>query len=377
MNRYVVGTIFLINTLFAVDVPINEVEKRTFYESVATNSQVVQLSSDKSTLMAGLGGKIISYHVKEGDTIKKGQVIATIESLELASKLAEIEGLKKQLVISSKNYKMVKKLYTIGVESRKNLNRQEEEKNRILSQIEVIKSQLSLIKGRKGNRYRVYAQSNGRITKILAPIHSIVDANEALVSIAKGKESFLIKSFIPLKYATKIRVGQKGSIVYGESEHTMKVTQILPNIDQQTQKITILSALDTPVSNLFVNTFLDSKLFFDEGKRYLSVKKSALSFFNNEWVVFVPEHHNTEHEEHEKHDKHEEEDKHEEHDSDNKHAHEEEEEVPYEIRVVKILKQNVTWVAIEGLEEHQDYVSDKSYYIKSLLLKSSLGGHGH
>lgn len=371
MNRYVVGTIFLINTLFAVDVPIHEVEKRTFPESVATNSQVVQLSSDKSTLMAGLGGKIITYHVKEGDTIKEGQLIATVESLELASKLAEIEGLKKQLVISSKNYTMVKKLYTIGVESRQNLNRQEEEKNRILSQIEVIKSQLSLIKGRKGNRYRVYAQSNGRISKILAPIHSIVDANEALVSIAKGKESFLIKSFIPLNYATKIRVGQKGSIVYGETEHTMHVTQILPNIDQQTQKITILSALDTPVSNLFVNTFLDSKLFFDEGKRYLSVKKSALSFFNNEWVVFVPEHHNKEHKEHE------EEDKHETHDSDNEHAHEEEEEVPYEIRVVKILKQNATWVAIEGLEEHQDYVSDKSYYIKSLLLKSSLGGHGH
>ena len=244
------------------------------------------------------------------------------------------------------------------------------------------------------------------------------------MSIVKGKESFLIKSFIPLKYATKIRVGQTGSIRYGEEEYKMHITQILPTIDQQTQKMTVLSTLEKPVNNLFVNTFLDSKLFLGAGKSYLTVKKSALSFFNNEWVVFVPEHHN-EHEKHndhetrrgrasvpthadnedelEKHNEHENhahdkhndhetrrgrasvpthaqnEKEHEKHNEHDKHGHDdhEEEEVPYNIRVIKILKEHNGYVAIEGLKEHEDYVSDKSYYIKSLLLKSSLGGHGH
>jgi len=376
-----VGSILLINTLFALDVPIDEVEKRTFKETITTNSQVVQLSSAKSTIMARLGGKIIHYKIKEGDTLKKGQAIATIESVELASQLAELKGLKKELSITNKNYQMVKKLYNIGVESKQNLNKQEEERAKITSQIDIIKSRLSMVKGRKGDRYKIYAQSAGRVEKILAPLNSVVDSNEPLLSIVKGKESFLIKSFIPLKYATKIRVGQKGSIVYGEEEYTMKITQILPNIDQQTQKITVLSTLDKPIHNLFVNTFLDSKLFFGEGKSYLTVKKSALSFFNNEWVVFVPEHHDED-----EHDKHNDNETrrgrasvptHAHDEKEDKHGHEEEEEVPYNIKVVKILKQNSKWVAIEGLEEHQDYVSDRSYYIKSLLLKSSLGGHGH
>jgi hypothetical protein len=169
---------------------------------------------------------------------------------------------------------------------------------------------------------------------------------------------------------------------------------------------------------------VDSKLSIGEPKSYLAVKKSALSFFNNEWVVFVPEHHEEEGHD-EKHDKkedakHQEDDAHAGHDhashkeeshekDDHKghdhakeekehdnhgehedaghdekeehkghgHDEEEEEEVPYGIKVVKILKQNENWVAIEGLAEHEDYVSDRSYYIKSLLLKSSLGGHGH
>ena len=371
-SKIIFTSLVLFNTLFALDVPIDEVEKRTFKESITTNSQVVQLSSAKSTLMARLGGKIVHYNIKEGDTIKKGQTIATVESLELSSQLAELKGLKIELSITNKNYKMVKKLYNIGVESKQNLNIQEEERTKIISQIDIIKSRLSMVKGRKGDRYKIYAQSSGRVEKILAPLNSVVDANEPLLSIVKGKESFLIKSFIPLKYATKIRVGQKGSIVYGEEEYKMQIAQILPTIDQQTQKITVLSILDKPVHNLFVNTFLDSKLFFGEGKSYLTVKKSALSFFNNEWVVFVPEHHEGE----EHHDEHKE-DSHEEKEQDEHHGHEEEEEVPYDIKVVKILKENSKWVAIEGLEEHQDYVSDRSYYIKSLLLKSSLGGHGH
>ena len=154
---------------------------------------------------------------------------------------------------------------------------------------------------------------------------------------------------------------------------------------------------------MFVNAYVDSKLSIGEPKSYLAVKKSALSFFNNEWVVFVPESHEEEgddehkeeshekddHDEHEGHGHEKEEKEHDNHGEDEDEGHdekeehkghghdEEEEEVPYGIKVVKILKQNENWVAIEGLAEHEDYVSDRSYYIKSLLLKSSLGGHGH
>jgi len=381
-SKKLIGTILLSNSLWAVDVPIDEVKKRIFSESITTNSQVVQLSSDTSTVMARWGGKIISYHLKEGDKIKNGQLVATIESIELTSQIAKLKALKHQLSVINKNYEMIKKLYNIGLESLQKLNQQEEEYTLILSEIEIIKSQLALIKGRIGNRYKIYAQTTGRVEKVLAPLHSVVDSNEPLISILKGKESFLIKSFIPLKYATKIRVGQKGSIIYGEQEYEMKIIQILPTIDRQTQKMTVLSKLYSPVNNLFVNTFLDSKLFLGKGKSYLTIKKSALSFFNNEWVVFVPEHHDDEHKEHaehEKHESHKEEEHHDEKEEHKGHGHDEheEEEVPYDIKVVKILKKFDDYVAIEGLKEHEDYVSDKSYYIKSILLKSSLGGHGH
>lgn len=387
---FILFTLFY-STIWGTEIPISEVEKRSFSKSITISSQVVQLSSSKSSLMARLGGRVIQYHIREGEKIKANQLIATIESLELTSLSAKLEGLEKERTISEKNYAITQKLYKVGAESLHNLNLQEEEKNRINSQIVSIKSKLSLVNSKDKNIYSLYAKTDGRINAILAPLNSVVNANEPLVEISKGSQSFLIKSFIPLKYAQNINIGQKGEILYGDKYYPMKVIQILPKIDIKTQQITIVSSLEKPVSNLFVNTFLESKLFLKQDKEYLSIKKSALAFFNNEWVVFVPK---IEHKEHHDEDKdhdaehHDDKDHEEEHhddkehdaddgDDEHGHKHHEEKEIPYDIKVIKMLKQNENYVAIEGLVEHQKYVSGKSYYIKSMLLKSSLGGHGH
>ncbi|MCK5854720.1 MAG: HlyD family efflux transporter periplasmic adaptor subunit [Sulfurovaceae bacterium] len=372
MSKNIIKLIILCSSLSlgAVKIPIDEVEKRNFSESIAVNSQVVQLPSAKEQINAQRGGKVVKYFVKEGDRVQKGKLVAEIKSLDLAVNIAEIKALKRQLRLVNKNYELLKKLYDIGVESEQKLNRQEEEQGVILSKIDILQSSLDIV-GADGDRYKLYAQTTGRVEKILSPINSVVGAETALISIVKGKESFLIKSFIPLSYATKIRVGQKGLISYGDKNYKIHITQILPKIDEKTQKMKVLSTLDESVQKLFVNSFLESKFFIGESKKYLTVKKSALSFFKNEWVVFVPKHHD-EHDDHEK----EEHDDHEEHEKEGHDEHEDE-EIPYETKVVKVIKQNDKYVAIEGLNEHDDYVSDKSYHIKSLLLKSSLGGHGH
>ncbi len=39
---------------------------------------------------------------------------------------------------------------------------------------------------------------------------------------------------------------------------------------------------------LFINSYINSTLYINTDKKYLAVKKTALTFLNNEWVVFVP-----------------------------------------------------------------------------------------
>ena len=410
MNKILISILFLTVGLWAIDVPIDEVEKRVFSETISVNSKIIQLSSSKSLVMAGKGGKITKYLVKEGDKIKKGQAVARVSvitpielSINIRPLKAELKTLKKRLRIAKKNYNMVKKLYNIGLESEQNLNIQEEEKLAISSEIEIIKAKISTLelpKKSSKNSYTLYAGGFGTVEKILVASHGIVDSNTALLSIVQGKESFLVKSYVPLQYVNKIKLGLKGKMLYGGKMYEMHITQILPALDEKTQQMQVISTLDKPVANLLVNAYVRSELSIGTPKSYLAVKKSALSFFNNEWVVFVPKEHDEEEEhkeehhdehqnhnakkEHADHDEKEEHENHEEHEGHNEkeehkgHGHDEaEEEVPYEIKVIKIIQQNEQFVAIEGIEEHEHYVSDKSYYVKSLLLKSSLGGHGH
>lgn len=60
-----------------------------------------------------------------------------------------------------------------------------------------------------------------------------------------------------------------------------------------------------------------------------------------------------------------------------KHDEHEEDAIQYEARVIEIITQDDDYVAVNGIESGEEYVSDKSYYAKSMILKSSLGEHGH
>jgi len=128
---------------------------------------------------------------------------------------------------------------------------------------------------------------------------------------------------------------------YNGKKIVAHVREVLPKVDTQTQRIILLSSIDEKVDGLFINAFVSTRLYFDANREYLAVNKSALSFFNNEWVVFVPK-------------------------SDDKEA-------PYEVKVVKILSQDEKFVGVDGLVAGEEYVSAKSYFVKSMLLKSAIG----
>ena len=58
-------------------------------------------------------------------------------------------------------------------------------------------------------------------------------------------------------------------------------------------------------------------------------------------------------------------------------GHEEHEKAPYAAKVVEVIAYNGDNVAIKGLKAGEEYVSDGIYFVKSMILKSSLGEHGH
>ena len=50
-------------------------------------------------------------------------------------------------------------------------------------------------------------------------------------------QAFYLKSFLPIEYAAKVSIGQKLVLDSNGKKIISHVTQILPNIDEKTQRI--------------------------------------------------------------------------------------------------------------------------------------------
>ncbi len=441
MNKILITLLLFGSLLYATEIPTKHAKVRAFGKSVELNSKVIQLSNAKQSIMSLVSGHIEKYFVQVGSQVKKGDKIALIESISLSKMTADYISLKKQFYSQNRNYKATKKLYDKGMISLQELNSQSIQKDALLAQINALKSQLSILGidanslKKASSNYILYAHSDGRVSELLQPQHSAVNEDTPIISIIKN-QAFYIKTFLPLKYASSVKVGQEISVKAGGKSIKTHITQILPEVDKETQRVVLLSSVDEPTDALFINAFVSSTLYFDADKKYVAVEKSALSFFNNEWVVFIPkkdEHdeHNDHtdhgdhskkedthddhadhgdhgkkedsHKGHEKHDDHKKDDTHDDHKEHDDHKkddthddhtdhgdhgkkeevhndhddHADEGEKPYDIRVVEIVTSDDKYTAVLGLEAGEEYVSDKSYYVKSMMLKSSLGGHGH
>ena len=369
MNRIIFIFIFSILELMAVEIPTEIASSRAFGKSVQFNAKIVQLSNAQQSITSLIDGHIEKYFVKPGQKVKKCEKIALVDSITLSQMSADYISLKEQFKALEKNYNSTKKLYDGGMASMQDLNTQAIEKNAMLSKINALKSQLKTLKIEPSDlkkataEYILYAHSEGTVFELLQPQHSGISTNTPIVSIVKDK-AFFVQSYLPLRYASNIKVGQRAVIEVNERSVMTHVTQILPQLDEVTQRIIVLSSIDENVNNLFVNTYVPLTLYFDSKEKYIAVKKSALSFFNNEWVVFIPE--SEEHSEYE-------EEGHDEKKEYEEGGHDEEETAPYSIRVVEIVTSDDEFTAVQGLKEGEEYVSDKSYYVKSMILKSSLG----
>jgi len=375
MNRLFLLTTLLVTALFSVEIPTEHAQLRGFGKSVALNAQVIQLSNAGQSVTSLVSGHLEKYFVEPGQKVKRGQKIALIESIMVSKMTADYVSLRKQYLALDKNFQAIQKLYDKGMTSMQELNNQSIQRNAMSAQINALKSQLNTLgidadslKVATAN-FTLYAHSSGTVSALLQPLHTVISADAPVITIVK-EQAFYIKSFLPLEYAGSVKVGQKMSVRYAKRDIITHVTQILPQLDEKTQRIVVLSSVDEKADDLYINAYVASTLFFEAKEKYVAVKKSALSFYNNEWVVFIPtqEDHGEHGEEGASHE--------EEHGDHDEHG-EEHEAAPYEARVIEIITEDDAYAAVKGLEVDEEYVSAKSYYVKSMMLKSSLGEHGH
>ncbi len=371
--------IFLILTtliLNAESIKISHTTYSAFGNVISVNAKIIQLSNQKQQIVSRLGGHLEEYFVQVGDRVKSGDKIAKIESLELSRMSSSFVSLKKELKLSKNRLFNTQKLYKKGLSSMQDVSLEKIKVSEVESKINTLKSQLSSLDIDISNlkittdSFIIYAHADGKIEKLLVNLHSNLDSQMPIVSLVQ-ESGYYAEAYMSVDEAMKSSKEIKATLKMGDKNYSCKFISLLPQVDQITGQAKMLFWIESDKDMLLLNAYALMQISYPSDKKFVTVKKSALSMFDGEWVVFVP-HEEEEHEE-EKHEA-----KEDDHDNEHEHGHhEDEEEVPFSIKVVKKLVEYGDEVAVEGISEGEEYVSDGVYFVKSMLLKSKLGGHGH
>jgi len=355
---------------FASAIKVEHATLKPLGKMVQTNAKITQLSNQKQEIVSRLSGHLEAYYVQAGQHVKNGEKVALIESIELSKMSAEYVALIQQAkaALIQKNTSM--KLNKKGLSSQNDLSNAiialeeiRSKQNALASQLKSLGIDPTTLK-EATDQFTLYAHADGVVGQITAALHSNVNAQTLLMTLV-NQSGYYAVAYLGVNDAMKITKESKGWLNVAEKQYPSTFVQLLPDIDPETQRAKVLFSIDKSPSNLLLGAFSAFDISLAPYEDVVMVKKTALSLFQGEWVVFVEkEHEEAEH-----------------HEEKSDHDHDEEklehEEAPYEVKVVEIVAYAGNDVAVKGLKANEEYVSEGVYFVKSMILKSSLGEHGH
>ena len=234
--------------------------------------------------------QLVKRHVVLGETVKKGQAIATLSSVEMA----EAQG---DLLVAHQEWKRVKKLGKKIVAERRYIEAQ-------------IKWELTKAKA------KAYGMTQGQINKLVNNANfSGANGHFDLVALMDGtvmKENYIIgqqiepgqelniitdesnlwvMANIAPAIANKITVGNKASIQWQKQYYPATVSQIYHNLDEITRtsrvRLSVENKNDTLHAGLFVETSIEIIDSTDKGMALLVPEAAVMRSPDGDWQVFV------------------------------------------------------------------------------------------
>lgn len=265
------------------------------------------------------GGRVFSFNIDEGDFIKKGDLIAKIDSIDLSDKVAEQEANVKKLLRDIKALKLDRKsaLTTFNYQEEIFKKNRELFKKKVISELDfkkfktnrdVAKLQVSSISAKIESlhsqteqinantsglkerllRYTIYSPVDGYVTKKLISNFAIITQNQNLLEIVTPKDVW-IETHIDTRMSGSVKIGDIATIELRSSshKHKAKVTNIRPVNNSVTNEREIDVAFETLPIPFYLKEQAIVTISVQEFTDIIKVPLSALSVYKQEDGVWI------------------------------------------------------------------------------------------
>jgi len=274
------------------------------------------------SMTAQTGGKILSIHTDEGKWVKKGDLLITMDSVDVPQLLEEAKlsvqkadsewlATKKELESLFAQRQLVQITYARYEKLKKESFASKAEYDKAKADLDVIDAQIAATEAHiasakmeveraqksvealneKLSRYKIYAPVDGYVIARSAEVAQAVLPSQPILKIVNPKDVW-IRAYIDEKISGAVKVGQKAVITLRsqyEKRFSGSVKRIVAQSDAVTQEREVNVAFDTLPLPFYINEQAEVSIASRTYKDVVKVPLNALAYYKKKTGVWTDE----------------------------------------------------------------------------------------
>ena len=244
---------------------------KTFPTVIRATGQIEIPSKNKTKVSAYAGGYVSNINLVEGQTVRKGQVLFTLENPEFVQMQQDYLEAKEQLTYLYSDYERQKTLANENVSARKNFLKAESDYRVTMTKMEGMKKRLSLLRINTDNisvqnlvsSISILAPENGYVMSVLAQKGMFLNPTDVAVELLNTNDVQIILNVFE-KDILKVKKGQLISFKIPDAStktYEAKVNRIGKVVDEDKRIVKVYGQL----TNAKDKSVLVAGMYLDAG----------------------------------------------------------------------------------------------------------------
>ena len=238
---------------------------------------------------ATIGGRLVALSRNLGQSVRRGDTLAIIESREAASLNAEIEAARARAALAQSNLRREQRLFAERVSPEQDLVAARTAATEANIAVRLAQQQLSATGGSGGalNRVAIRAPIAGQIIARPATLGQTVAADGELYRVANLSRVTIAASLSPAD-AGRVRPGTRIEVTAAGRRQEGRVSFVSPALDETTRLVQVLATLDNGGGTWRVGEPVTASILLPStNDRSIAVPSTAVQTVENKTVVFV------------------------------------------------------------------------------------------
>ena len=271
---------------------VQAVEMREMPHAMTFPAQVEVDPAHQANVLPAVTGKVVELKVGLGDHVTRGQLLAVIDSGDLAQAYADVDKANDALDLARKSLERARGVQQAGGNAVKDLQAAQSGYNQALAESSRAQTRLAALGGAGSHvakSMQVIAPVSGYITALsVSPGMYVNDATAAMMSIA-NLDTVWITANVPESAVGQVAKGQDVDATlsaYPDEVVHGKVSFVSPVLQADTRRSMVRVAVANPDGRLKPNMFANASFHIPQPPQVI-VPETALLMNNDNISVFV------------------------------------------------------------------------------------------